>query len=472
MANLAKLISDSWSESTPNHDLLHSDQETISRYDFLNLVAYRCDFLKISKGQRVLVSSGRGFCFFVDLYAVWAAGCVVIPFDPSEGCIHKEQLHEIAQADVVVDDVYALSIDKKYTVNYINVDIDGVSAILFTSGTTGKPKGVELSTYSLIENSKGILNHIKMSCDRLFINIPFHFTSAICHFLACSLSGSTLIGIETRLMYFDYINAIIALKPTGLGGAPVQFRWVSDYCKAEGGGHFNNLDFIVSSGDHLPVPVINSLRANLPSVRIDTVYGLTEVGGRFCILESDDLDSHVGSVGKPIDGLSYRIVDPDSEDILSPGDEGEIVISGELLAKGYCNNINATLKSFTNLGFRTGDIGHLDEDGYLYLKGRSDDVFKVNGKKVSGVLVTQGLMETRMFSDAAVVPVEFPLFGTVPVAFVVLGKDVKFEKGKTLKKLRELLPGNHIPHEFHILTHIPRTGSGKVKKNDLRSILE
>ena len=471
MSNLAKAIYDSWSKPVSNTTFLCDNDYSINFSQFLNLVGLRSKALNISRGQKALVSSRRGLCFFVDLFAVWAAGGIVIPFDPQEGENHRCALLKIADVDLVIEDLYELTSANKSDIRYTDISINDTCAILFTSGSTGAPKGVELSLYSLLENAKGILSRLNILNTRLLINIPFHFTSAICHFLACALSNSTLIGLESRLLYLDFIKEVISHGPDGIGGAPIQCRWLADYCESENGSSFDKLDFIISSGDHLPVTVINSLCSNLPSLKIYTVYGLTEVGGRFCVLQPEELDLHIGSVGKPIDKLSLTIVDPDEDTIKPIGCEGEIVISGELLAKGYYRNIEATSNSFTEHGFRTGDIGYIDDAGFLYLKGRSGDIFKVNGKKVSGTRITQGLMDTGYFMDSAVISAEFPIFGTVPVAFVVLIPGLDFEKGKILKDLRKLLPSNHIPHAFHVLSSIPRTGSGKAKLNELRLML-
>ena len=122
-------------------------------------------------------------------------------------------------------------------------------------------------------------------------------------------------------------------------------------------------------------------------------------------------------------------------------------------------------------GLNTGDIGHKDIDGWLYLTGRSDDVFKCGGRKVSTVEVSTALMETGMFADAAVVPWDAPGVGLVPHACVVMKPRVAFHKGNIMRVLRKQLPAHCVPRKFTEMEQIPRTGSGKVRRGLLKELL-
>jgi len=462
-------------------DFLTDDANSWNKHQFTSLIAARQKtFLEhdIGPGKKVLLSSGRGGFFWADMIALWANGAVVIPFDATMPESNAKAIIEAAEPDAIsgpkgaheaelngitaVSDAFEA---REGTPVVESVAPEDTAAILFTSGSTGRPKGVELSHWALLGNSLGILESLRPAeDDRLLVATPFHFTSAINHFIAAALSGITLITLERKLLPADLFQALNRFRATCFGGSPLQIRWVAD-CASE-----NPMDmrWVMSSGDHFSIEVINLFRNAFPRTRIFTVYGLTEVGGRFCILEPEFLDLYAGSVGQPIPGLGVYIGGEDGEPVKA-GETGEVIATGELLFKGYCQNPEETRKALTPAGdFRTGDIGHLDENNNLYLLGRTDDVFKVAGKKVSVLAIAETLTKAGIFDDVAVVVSDDPIVGSVPHAFFVLHDGSRFQKGKIVQFLRRHLPANHIPRKFTKVDVIPRTGSGKIKRAELK----
>ena len=431
----------------------------------------------IQPGDRVIIQAGRGVEYFVDMLAIWGLGGVIVPLAADADAKYIDHVLGISGANLTLDGESEGDATNLEDISPIFVDTkpDDLAALLFTSGSTGAPKGVMLTHEVLLKNCLGILEVLKMDQDRLFINIPFNFTSGICHFLACVFSNSTLIGIENKLFLADLPRTMDKLEATAFGGAPIQLRWLAetfkgltDSCQSIG----SPLRFVMSSGDHLPTDVVDLLRRYSPTTDIFTVYGLTELGGRFCILDSVDIANRAGSVGKPISGLGVTIVDFESNRELDAGVGGEVVAHGDLLCKGYYGDEKRTAALFNQWGLRTGDVGYLDADGFLHLTGRSDDVFKVNGQKVAATVINNAIMRLELFADAATISMETALLGTVPVVAYTLKEGAEFKKGEILGALRKLLPTNHIPHQFIEVAEIPRTGSGKVERHTLRLLLE
>lgn len=448
----------------------------ITQADFLSRVANRSRELSdfVSPGEMVIIASGRGIDFFTDMFALWSLSAVAIPYAPSDGPQHLQLLQQISgaalyldQANIGIGNGYAVS---SPSLQYTQSPASSPCVVLFTSGSTGLPKGVVLSQEVLLGNAKSTMDITKIKGERILVNVPFHFTSCICHFLSACLSGSTFIGIENKYMYSDFVHIFVSTAATGIGGAPVQLRWLAEAGEDEYAYLKDKLRFAFSSGDHLPNEVSAKLRERYPHLRLFTAYGLTELGGRFCVLPPEETPAHLGSVGRPISGLAVRIVDPDTAIEMPTGEEGEVVATGSLMSDGYLNNPEETNAAFRDNSLYTGDLGYLDEAGYLHVTGRASDIFKVNGKKVSSISVANSLMQTGIFTDAAVVGLEVPIFGTVPIACCVMRPDKRFEKGPILRQLRQTLPNSHIPHAFIMLDAIPRTGSGKVKRTELRML--
>jgi acyl-CoA synthetase (AMP-forming)/AMP-acid ligase II len=200
------------------------------------------------------------------------------------------------------------------------------------------------------------------------------------------------------------------------------------------------------------------------------MYGLTELAGRFCVNANAQKKENYGAVGKPIPGMEVKILDDDNTE-LPIGEIGRVVASGRCMFSGYLKDQQINDRVFSDLGFDTGDLGVLNEEGYIFHKGRSDDVFKSGGLKVSIVPIIEALMNTGFFEDIAVIPVPHEDRSRVPHVFYVLKDGVEFKKGKVLKPLRQELPGNSIPHGFTQVERVPRTGSGKVARGELRKLL-
>jgi acyl-CoA synthetase (AMP-forming)/AMP-acid ligase II len=477
--NGADRVFDAWT-ANPDGAVFDDGTSSVSARQFVRMVSARQRGLAkmVRPGDRVVIKAGRGVSYFVDMLAVWRLGGVVVPLSADAAGEYADHVLTISGAQLTLGDGTAGGLDESGGAEdmppCVQTGPDDLAALLFTSGSTGAPKGVMLNHGVLYRNCLGILDVLKMDGDRLFINIPFNFTSAICHFLACAFSGSTLVGLENKLFLADLPRTMVRLGATAFGGAPVQLRWIAETLKglAESGQPVDStLRLVMSSGDHLPVEVIDLLRRVVPAAGIYTVYGLTELGGRFCILDAADVAQHAGSVGKPIRGLGVRIVDFDEGREVGPGVEGEVVAFGELLCAGYYGDPDRTAALFSEWGLRTGDIGFLDTDGFLHLTGRSDDVFKVNGQKVAANVINGAMMRLEPFADCAAVAMETPMFGTVPVMAYALKPGAVFNKGETLRALRGMLPQNHIPHRFVEVGRIPRTGSGKVERHTLRRML-
>lgn len=452
-------------------------QPGVTAEAFMLRVANRSHELSdsVSAGEMVIIASGRGIDFFIDMFALWSLSAVAIPYAPSDGPQHLQLLQQISGATLYLDQVNTGTgsghAGNAQSLQYTQSPASSPCVVLFTSGSTGLPKGVVLSQQVLLGNAKSTWEITKIKGERILVNVPFHFTSCICHFLSACLSGSTFIGIETKYIYSDFVHVFVNAAATGVGGAPVQLRWLAEAGGDEYAYLQDNLKFAFSSGDHLPNEVSAKLRERYLHLRLFTAYGLTELGGRFCILHPEETSAHLGSVGKPIAGLAVRILDPDTGLEVPAGEEGEVVANGSLMSDGYLNDLEETQAAFRDSRLHTGDLGYLDEAGYLHVTGRASDVFKVNGKKVSSISVANALMQTGSFTDAAVVGLEVPIFGTVPIACCVMRPDKHFEKGPVLRQLRESLPNSHIPHAFVMLDAIPRTGSGKVKRSELRCLV-
>ncbi len=489
-ANIAKLVLSSL--LTDDHRISIGDElSALSRRDLMSAVSTAAENLRtqgLKNDDFVVVLCNRGLRFWIDLLAVWIVGAKPICVESNVGDDHAANILDMTDVRWLLHDgvecpagFAALNVlDADYqsrddrTARSIYADMHfpdpdmqpEMAAIIFTSGTTGLPKGVPLSHQAVIVNALSTSHRLRLrGSDRLLIATPFRFISSLSHFFVTLISGASFFGIERTLMIKDLLQAMNDLEITAFGGSPFHVRFLA----MAGRERCLTLRWIMSSGDHLPAAVIDQLEATFPGVELHVVYGMAELAGRFCELPPERLMDKRGSVGVPIAGLEFSVRDEMGHPC-SIGDIGNIYVTGILGFQGYYGNASANAKVLGPYGFENGDKGYVDKDGFLFLAGRSDSVFKRAGLKVSAQLVTDALIALDYVNDAYTTSEEDLIEGNVPVCYVVWSSDER-EMPAVLSDLRKVLPVNHLPRRLTTLSAIPRTGSGKVDRRKLVDVI-
>jgi acyl-CoA synthetase (AMP-forming)/AMP-acid ligase II len=435
------------------------------------------------RGDRVVLYLEEYDTFFAAMIAVWLAGGVAVPINTSLPLAEAAKLVERARAAVVVAHGGAPHLTERCPRIVLDEVVPAsrmpalsplqpneLAIILYTSGTTGRPKGVCQTLASVTGNAERVAAALGLAPDdRIFINTPPYFTSGICHFLTLAAAGGSLHGHAGLFFGEGLLSELTSHGCTGFGGAPAHLiRVLAPLTEPQ---RIPGLRFWVSSGDHLPQEIIDKAAAMLPGVALFNMYGLTEVSGRLCILPPAQAARRRGSVGKPIADMRVVACGPNGRE-LPPGAVGELCVSGPLLMTGYLDDPEATAAALGPHGFRTGDYGHVDKDGYVWVEGRKDDIFKRGGEKVSTVQIQQAILALGMVADAAVLAVPDESLGHVPVAFVAPGAQANFKRTALLRSLRDVLPASSLPARVVTVEAIPRTGSGKAIRGELLALLE
>ncbi|NLE21776.1 MAG: acyl--CoA ligase [Actinobacteria bacterium] len=457
------------------------------------------------RGARVALVLEEYDQFFVCMLGAWLAGQVVVPLNVSLPQADLDWLVDKSAPDVIVlpgeeacptaaggplrlvvtagrdglvDGVCvvggaAASADRpgdgtRHEGELEAVGEDELAMIMFTSGTTGVPKGVCQTLRAVSSNAGHVAQVLGLGPDdRIFINTPPYFTSGICHFLTLLANGG---GVAGQLGFYfgtGLLDEMEAEGCTGFGGAPAHLVRVVEPMEEPREHPFR---FWISSGDHLPLPVIEKLRRVLPGVSLFNMYGLTEVSGRLCVLPPAELDVKVGSVGRPIADMRVVARRGDLTEA-APGEQGELYVTGSLLMQGYLDEPEITAVTLTEHGLKTGDFGKVDESGAVWIAGRKDDIIKRGGEKVSIIHVQEALQGLGRFADVAVVAAPDDILGHVPVAFVVPNEPEGFKASRLLRELRGVLPSTSLPSRVIAVEQIPRTGSGKAIRAELHKLL-
>lgn len=436
----------------------------------------------------LIIVGGRGIRYWIDVFAAWAIGakavCVEDTIEAAHGAavLNLTGATHMCAAGVDVPECFAgltgiaacpaapadtppvaLSELPFATDN----DLPDLAGIIFTSGTTGLPKPVPLTHRALMLNALGTGERVRLDeDDRLLTATPYRFISSISHILVTLLSGASYWGIERRLMIKDLLDVMNGLEITAFGGSPFHMQYIA----MAGAERLPRLRWAMSSGDHLRTEVIDQVLERFPGFALHVAYGMAELGGRFCMLPPDRLSDKKGSVGFPINGLEITVLDEDREPC-PPGEIGDVYVRGHIAFTGYLGREDENARVLSEHGFLNGDKGYVDADGFIYLSGRSDSVFKRSGLKVSAQVIADALLDLAQVRDTYVTGLADDTEGMVPVAYIAW-ETAPMEMPEILQALRAELESNHLPAKIITLPEIPRTGSGKVDRRRLRALVE
>ena len=342
------------------------------------------------------------------------------------------------------------------------------AVLLFTSGTSGDPKGVELTQSNLHSNCMDCIATAGMQPDHRFLNClpPFHVFGLTCDVIVPVALGAAAYCVP-RFSPAAVARTITDKRVSIMLAIPSMYRAILRLRSATP-DLFRDAYLLISGGE----PLSDALREQFCerfAVRIFQGYGLSETSP-VCTLETPSAQ-RAGTIGRPIRNVAVRITDDENQP-LGVNQEGEILIKGPNVMKGYFRDEPGTRKAITPDGwFRTGDAGFVDEDGFVTITGRLKDIIIVGGENVHPVEVEQVLESHADVAEAAVVGAEDASRGEVPVAFVLLKEGGTATEADLRAYARTRLAGYKTPRRVVIRDDLPRGPTGKILKRKLRDLL-
>ncbi|MFG6120775.1 AMP-binding protein [Thalassobacillus sp. B23F22_16] len=347
---------------------------------------------------------------------------------------------------------------------------DEVINMQYTSGTTGFPKGVMLTHYNIVNNGKQVAEAMKMTKDdRLCIPVPFfHCFGCVMSTIACVTQGATMVILEQ----FDpekVLNAVESEQCTALHGVPTMFIAELNHPRFES---FNtdSLRTGIMAGSSCPMEVMKDVINKMGAEEITIAYGQTESSPVITQTRTDDtIERRVSTVGKAHPNVEVKIVDPSMNQEVERGVPGELCTRGYLVMEGYYKNEEATQMAIDTEGWlHTGDIGVMDEDGYVEITGRIKDMIIRGGENVYPREIEEFLYQHPDVLDVQVVGIPDSKYGEEIMAWIIP------KEGKTLteRNIREFCEGkiskHKIPRYIEFTDEYPMTASGKIQKFKLR----
>lgn len=346
---------------------------------------------------------------------------------------------------------------------------DDLAVLLYTSGTSGRPKGVMLTHGNIGANIQQISDHVDFTSRDVLLGVlpQFHSFGLTVLTLLPLMAGCRAV-YTARFVPNKLLRLIREHRPTVFVAIPSMYNALL-HLKDATPEDFRSLRYIVSGGEPLPQAVFQGFRERF-GVTINEGYGLTETAPvtNWCRPH----EWRPRTVGKPLPRVRERIVDLNTGRDLPPGEEGEIRIAGPNVMKGYYRLPEATAAAFDELGYlKTGDIGRFDDDGFLYITGRLKEMLIIGGENVFPREIEEVLNKHPSVKDSGVVGLPDPMRGEVPVAFVELKEDAAFDERELIGWCRKFLAGYKVPAEVRRLDALPRNPTGKVMRRELKALL-
>jgi len=349
-----------------------------------------------------------------------------------------------------------------------DVTADYPSDILFTSGTTGTPKGVVMTHGRTVGVATDWVAMTGLGPDDryLMVNPYFHMFGLKAGILASVAAGATMYPEPV----FDADRAlarVAAERITVLPGAPTLYQSLLDHPDRDR-HDLSSLRVAVTGAADIPVELIRRVGVELPFSLIVTGYGLTEAGTASATSPDDDPETIATTVGRARPGFEIRIVEGERD--LSPGETGEILLRGPSVMAGYLDDPAATAATLSPDGWlRTGDLGVVDERGRLRIVGRSKDMFIVGGFNAYPAEIENHLLRHPDVAQAAVIGIPDDRLGEVGMAFVVTRSGATDGGDEIMAWCRDQMANYKVPRAIEILSELPVNATGKVVKDELRA---
>jgi acyl-CoA synthetase (AMP-forming)/AMP-acid ligase II len=352
-------------------------------------------------------------------------------------------------------------------IDYVTAQGDDIHRLMYTSGTTGRPKGV-------------MITHANLAWKNIAHVIEFGFTSndlglacgPLYHVGALDLTTTSLIAAGATIIIHRVFDAAAVLdeleesKVTTVWLAPAMVNAIMAVPDVEG-RDFSSVRVIINGGEKMPIPLIERIQSVFPSAWFADAYGLTETVSGDTFLDRESIVSKLGSVGRPCLYVELDIWDEQGNSL--PDDsQGEIVIRGPKVFMGYWRDPDATTAAFVGGWFHTGDIGVRDADGYYYIVDRLKDMIVSGGENIASSEVERVLYEHDAVLEVAVIGRPDDRWGEVPVAFVVLRPGATSTADELLEHCSTRLARFKAPKAVTFIDALPRNPSGKVLKRELR----
>ncbi len=448
----------------------------------------------IKKGDRVILFLNNCCEYLISYFGILKAGAVVVALNTQ--LIPRELLlllNDCTPKVIVTDDKYSqiikdtlkdydnlielLIINKAFLNKNNNLDTtdilasihytkDDLAAIIYTSGTTGKPKGVMLSHNNLAANADSIIKYLYLtSNDKIMVVLPFYYSYGTSLLTTHIKTGGTLV-IDNRFMYPNVVlDTMVKEKVTGFAGVPSHYAILINNSAIQK-YKLPELRYVTQAGGAMAPSLIEKFLLILPHVKFYVMYGQTEASARLSYLNPDFLQKKIGSIGKGIPGVKLTVLNEKGKTV-KPGEIGEITAKGKNIMMGYWNDPDATSLVIKKKKLFTRDMAKVDKDGFIYIISRRNDMIKSGANRISPFEIENVVHKLSGVAECAAVGIPDEILGEAIKLFVVVD-GLKITEKDIMSFCKKNLSFYKLPKEVKIISELPKTSTGKIKREELK----
>ena len=469
----------------------------------------------VKKGDRVAISMENSWQTVVSIYGTTLSGAVFLVINPQtkadklqyilndsgskiliSNSLLKNELSSALREATTIQEVIITGDEKQIIVpdstfrlsnfeNIIFAELPGISlpniipndlaALIYTSGSTGFPKGVMMTHQSMVFTSWSLIEYLRLSeDDRIMLLLPLAFDYGLYQLLMAITLGGTLIVEQSFIFTASIYRNIEKYKPTIFPGVPTIYAMMITSSK-ENQLVFDCIQKVTNTAAALPAEFIPELKKIFPNALIFKMYGLTECK-RVCYLEPELVDLKPNSVGKAIPGTEVFLLNAEGNPVPN-GETGILHIRGPHVMLGYWNKEDLSremLKQGKLPGERvlcSNDLFKMDEEGFLYFQGRTDDIIKTRGEKVSPLEIENVIYKIDGVKEVAVIGIPDEIMGESIVAHITTHDFTGLNEKDVQKECMSKLEVFMVPQKVIFLNEMPKSPNGKIDKKELKKIL-
>ena len=444
------------------------------------------------KGARIGICSENNFFFVTGYLGILRAGLVAVPFQAeitentfgrivadagiTEVLVSRRSLNRLRPWAKAAGVIFLTEAEMETSSGdppqrMPDMEPGDLAALMFTSGSTGEPKGVMVSHSNIDCNTRDIIAYMGLTAnDRVMVVLPFHYCFGASLLHTHLMAGGSMV-LNNEFMYPETVMKEMQEKEcTGLAGVPSTYQILLRKSRFRELA-FPKLRWLQQAGGRLPDPYIREILQSFPAIRYYLMYGQTEATARLSYLPPERLPDKLGSIGMGLPSTHLEVLKPDGSPVMPGSNEtGEIVASGTNITQGYWNDPVETARHFRNGKLHTGDLARVDVDGFIFIVERDRDFIKSGGTRVSSKEVLDIIAEMPAVVEAAVVGFPHDLLGEAIHAFVVVARGAHLVPDDVHAHCRRRLPTNKVPEKVVFIDNMPHNSSGKVLKSKLMEI--